>query len=288
MVLGFAAQGKVVYAHPSSGLFFEWFVSRPNGLVHELVQRPAKQPLRAAPETAVVAANEQIWQQRWASMLGTLAGQAKEKPHCGPRWAWPLLAKLRLTGEQNWTASTLGEVYSKSLNYWGVQMQRFGRWAEAGVWFDRALALNPNNLSARINAKYNQQCQRGDKQRLQAAVVEKEFQDLFAAYRNWAEILDANGPLDEPTFLLPAAQVLRPGANFRQAAEDFARCGELAPEWGEPKLWLALSYIDLRDFARGLELTERVQTSGPPQDGAGLAQLSDVPDDSIAGAGTDE
>jgi len=103
--------------------------------------------------------------------------------------------------------------------------------------------------------------------------VEKELHDRFAAYRNWGEILDANGPIDEPTFLLPAAQVLRPGLNFRQAAGDFARCGELAPEWVEPKLWLALSYIDLRDFASALELTERIQASGPPQDGAGLAQL---------------
>ena len=152
-------------------------------------------------------------------------------------------------------------------------MQRLGRWAEAGVWFDRALALNPNNLTARINARYNQQCQRGDRQRLQAAAVEREYDDLFTAYRDWAEILGANGPLDEPTFLLAAAQVMRQGANYRQAAGDFARCGELAPEWVEPKLWLALSYIDLRDFASALEMTEGVQTAGPPRDAAGLAQL---------------
>jgi len=273
LVSTFAAQDQVVYAHPSSGLFFERFEGRPNGLIHRLVQRGEKDTVRQALEPGVVATNEQIWQQRWTGTLETLAGQAKKKPHCGPPWAWPLLAELSLTGEQNWTASALGTVYSKSLNYWGVQMQRLGRWAEAGVWFERALALNPENLAAQINAKYNQQCQRGDKKRLEGAAIEKEFQDLFGTYRNWGEILDADGPVDEPTFLLRAAQVLLPGGNYRQAAGDFARCEELAPEWAEPKLWLALSYIGQRDFASALELTEGVQTSGPPQDGAGLAKL---------------
>ncbi len=113
----------------------------------------------------------------------------------------------------------------------------------------------------------------GTEQRLERASVEKEFGDRFAGYRNWAEILDANGPIDEPTFLLQTAQALRPGANYRQAAGDFARCTELAPEWAEPKLWLAWTYIELREFASAWELTERVQTAGPPQDGLGLAQL---------------
>ncbi len=273
LVSAFAKQGEVAYAHPSSGLFFEWFVDRPNGLIHRLVQRREKDTLPQTLEPGAVAANEQIWQQRWTGTLGTLAEQAKAKPHCGPPWAWPLLAKLRLTGDQNATASALGAVYSKSLNYWGVQMQRLGRWAEAGVWFERALALNPANLAAQINAKYNQHCQRGDRKRLEGAAVEKEFQDLFGAYRNWGDILNANGPVDEPTFLLRAAQALLPGGNYRQAAKEFARCGELAPEWAEPKLWLALSYIGRRDFAGALALTERVQSAGPPQDGAGLAQL---------------
>jgi tetratricopeptide (TPR) repeat protein len=273
LVSAFAAQGEVVYAHPSSGLFFERFQGRPSGLVHRLVPRGGKDTMPQPLEPAVAAANEQIWQQRWTGTVGTLAEQAKVKTHCGPPWAWPLLAALSLTGEQNFTASVLGAIYSKSLNYWGVQMQRLGRWAEAGVWFERALALNPDNLTARINETYNQQCQRGDKQRLAGAAVEKDFQDLFGAYRNWGEILDANGPVDEPTFLLRAAQVMLPGGNYRQAAAEFIRCGELAPEWAEPKLWLALSYIDLRDCARALELTERVQASGPPQDGAVLAQL---------------
>jgi Tfp pilus assembly protein PilF len=63
------------------------------------------------------------------------------------------------------------------------------------------------------------------------------------------------------------------GGNYTQAAEEFARCGELAPEWVEPKLWRALNYLVRRDFASALELTESVGTSGPPQDGAGLAEL---------------
>src|SRR5208337_5325284 len=69
------------------------------------------------------------------------------------------------------------------------------------------------------------------------------------------------------------AQALLPGGNYRQAAGEFARCEELAPAWAEPKLWLALSCIDRRDFAAALELTDRVRAAGPPQDPVGLAQL---------------
>ena len=84
LVLAFAAQGEVVYAHPSSGLFFEWFVARPNGLIHRLVQRGEKDPLPLTLEPGVVAANEQLWQQRWTGTLGTLAEQAKSETSLRP------------------------------------------------------------------------------------------------------------------------------------------------------------------------------------------------------------
>jgi tetratricopeptide (TPR) repeat protein len=133
--------------------------------------------------------------------------------------------------------------------------------------------LNPDNLAAQINAEYNRRCERGDRKRLDGPSIEKQFHDLLAAYRNWGEILSRNGPVDEPTFLFQASQALLPGGNDRQAARGFARCAALAPDWPEPKLWLALSYIDLRDFPNALELTESIQSSGALRDGTGLSQL---------------
>jgi tetratricopeptide (TPR) repeat protein len=166
-----------------------------------------------------------------------------------------------------------------------VQVQRQGRWGEAGVWFDRALALNPANLPARINAIYNRQCQGGDKRPLDGAAVERELRESFESYRNWADILDADGPVDEPTFLLRTAHAFLAGGDYRQAAREFTRCSELAPGWAEPKLWLALSYIGLQDFARALAATEQAQASAPPQDAGGLAELMTCQTTALQGLG---
>src|SRR5512140_952301 len=65
VVSAFAASGAVVYSHPSSGLFFERFVDRPNGLVHRLVRRQAARGAAERLEPSVVTANDQLWQQRW-------------------------------------------------------------------------------------------------------------------------------------------------------------------------------------------------------------------------------
>ena len=273
LVSWFAAQEPVVYLHPSSGLFFERFTDLPSGSMHRLVARAATNWLTQTLDSQVAATNEQIWQERWTNILQTIAGQMREKPQYGPFWERTLLHSLRFTAEKNFTASVLGAAYAKSLDYWGVQMQRLGRWPEAGVWFGRALQLNPESLAARINSEFNQRCQRGDRSRLDAALMEKEFPDLFGHSRNWGEILSQDGPVDEPTYLFEAARTYLAGGHNRQAAREFRRCAELAPAWPEPRLWLALNYIDLRDFASALEQTDHIQASAPPRNGAGLARL---------------
>ncbi len=271
LVSAFAAHEPVVYLHPSSGLFLESFTDEPNGAIHCL------KPVRAAEvrpglAAAIVATNEQLWQQRWTNGLKSLVTYTRaERRYSG--WAGSLMSSLRLTPERNRTALVLGAVYSKSLNYWGVTMQRLGSWAEAGMWFRRALELNPDNLSAQINALYNERWQRGEKTRLDGVTVEHQFRDLFARYNNWAEVLGADGPVDEPTFLFRTARILLPGRNYRQAAMWFARCAELAPEWVPPKLRLAESYLGLRNFSKALEVTDAIQTSGRQLGGPGLADL---------------
>ena len=152
-------------------------------------------------------------------------------------------------------------------------MQRLGSWLEAGVWFRHALELNPGNLAAQINALYNERWRRGEKERLDGAAVQLQFRDLFAKYDDWPAILDADGPVDEPTFLFRAALVMLPGGNNRQAARGFARCSELAPDWPPPKLRLAQSYLRLLDFSKVLAVTDEIQTSGQSLNGPGLADL---------------
>jgi tetratricopeptide (TPR) repeat protein len=166
-------------------------------------------------------------------------------------------------------------VSSKSLDDWAVQLQRLGRWQEAGRWFRRALDLNPDNLAARINVIFNERCRRGDTNRLGAAAVELEFRDLFARLGDWMEILSADGPVDEPTFLFRTSRLMLLAGHNRQAVAGFVRCVELAPDWMAPRLWLARGHLRLGNFAEVLNLTDQIQGSGHPLSGAGLAELLD-------------
>jgi tetratricopeptide (TPR) repeat protein len=275
LISAFAAREPVLYLHPSSGLFFEPFTDQPNGSVHLLVPCQVRDVVGQKLADAVVATNELIWQQRWTNGLMDLARQTKERPRSILEWAGPALRFLRLQTQQNPTAMGIGYAYSKSLDYWGVEMQRLGRWPEAGVWFRRALDLNPDNVAAQINILYNEHYRRGDKTRLDPEAVELQFRDLFARYGGWAEVLGSDGPVDEPTFLSRTGRVMLFSGNTRQAAAAFMRCAELAPDWMPPKLWLARSYLRLWDFAEVVKLTDRIQGSGQHLGAAGLAELLD-------------
>jgi tetratricopeptide (TPR) repeat protein len=120
--------------------------------------------------------------------------------------------------------------------------------------------------------KYAEACERGDKSPLNVTSIEKEFSGLFANYESWREVLRANGPVDEPSFLLQTGRVLLAGGNNRQALASFKRCVALAPDWLAAKYWVAQSYIKLRDFDHALETADRMQQSRP-QDGPGLSSV---------------
>ena len=266
----FALQEPVVYLHPSFSICHEPFADQPDGLVHLLVPRGNTTP---ALDSRTAEANERYWEQFWAGPLQTLAASARLRPGGEPAQVGPLATRLRLETEANPTASFLVNAYSKSLNFWGVQQQRLGRWREAGLWFQRALQLRPGNLAARINLEFNTRHQRGETRRLDLEAVQKQFLDIFAAYRNWQAVINADGPVDEPTFLFETGRAWLAGGKLRQAISEFARCAELAPDWQAPKLWLAQGHVAVREFASALHLTDRIQSEGLPGDGAGLAQF---------------
>jgi len=307
LVCDLAAHEAVIYLHPSFGILFELLSDRPKGCISELAPRTRQQspldnhpPLRPEGQRQgqgaevgdtpgftreIAALNEQLWQQRWTESLQTLAAHTKEEPKYPPGFARGLRKRLYLASQPNFTMSFVGAAYSRRLNDWAVRMQRLGRDPEAAVWFGRTLQLNPENLTARISLQFAERCRSGDKSRLKVASVQNEFSELFANYDSWREILKANGPVDEPSFLFRTGRVLLAGGNYRQAIAEFGRAEELAPDWPAPKLLLAQSYIELRDFSRALEVTDRSQASSPPQDGPGLARLLECRATALRGLG---
>jgi Flp pilus assembly protein TadD len=273
LISGFATNEPVVYLHPSSGFFFERFVDEPNGSIHRLVLRPDEQVSTPALADPVIAANEYIWQERWTNNLFQLALRTKETLQPASRPRRSSASWLGLGIERSAATPLLGSAYSKSLNYWGVQMQRHGRSEEAGVWFQRAIELNPDNLAARINREYNERCRQGDNSRLAIRRTRQQFSYLFSKFDNWWEVVSDNGPADEPTFLLQSGRILLATWNPRQATDAFARCVELAPRWLTPKLWLAQSCNSMQSFAAALTFTDELQASGDLLSGTSLAQL---------------
>ena len=229
--------------------------------------------------------DEHVWQERWTDFLQKMAEQTKEKPKYPPGMGRALRVALHLASKPNPTTSFIGAAYSKRLNYWGVQQQRRGRAQEAEQWFGRALALNPANLTAHINLEYAERCRRGDRTRLNVVSIENQYSELFAKHSDWRAIVIANGPVDEPSFLFRTGRVLLAQGFLRQAIPVFARSAELAPDWPAPKLWLAQTYVQLRDFSSALEVTDRIQPQNLPPDGAGLSRLLDCRATALNGLG---
>jgi len=257
---------SLVYLHPSFDYCFELFADQPHGPIHYLVERATNNVIGQRLDDRTAAANEQYWQQRWTDSLQALAGQTSEQATQQPRWATRLFDCLHLRTEQNRSTFLLGAAYARSLDYWGVQMQRLGQWKEASVWFQRALELNPGNLAAQLNLAYNQRYQRGDPAPLTPEDVGAQFADRLGKYRAWESVVKANGPFDEPTFLCRTAAILWADQNYHQAAREFMRCVELAPDQLAPRLGLAESYLGLSDYVSALRLAESISASSPPRD----------------------
>jgi len=265
------SNAPAVYLQPSSGLFFERFKVQPNGWSQWLTLAEHRtDPVCELPEARLVEIDRR-WQQRWEQELAGRAAQFDRARQVSSFWSQPFLKSLNLARPVNDTAVYLAEVYSKALNYWGVQMQRGGRSEAAATWFERALELNPNNLSARLNQEYARRRAAGAPERLSFDWVRETMPGLVARFQNWAEVISGNGPVDEPTLLLQSGRMYLVASSPRQARDCFARCAELQTNWPLPRLWLAQTEAVLGNFAAAARLTEPLLTE--KWEGPALVQL---------------
>ena len=277
-----AQKETLFWLGPAFTPLFEQFTASPKGVLWRLAPRKKGEPVRAA--TADVTAYAQIWEQRWTNHLQGLVTRARP----GGRDKPPpnLFADmLRLGPHHNATVSWLCDFYSRALNTYGVESRRFGRFQETEIWLRRALELKPDNLSARVTLEYTSRCLRGDCARLKTEAVHQQFPDLFNRNTDWRRNILVDGPVDEPTFLFRTGRVLGGAGLLRQSAAAFARSAELAPDWATPRLWLAQTALDLRDFTGALRLAEAIETSNLAVDGLGRARLLDCEASALWGLG---
>jgi tetratricopeptide (TPR) repeat protein len=237
-----AKTNELYYLHPSYGYYFEQFYQEPHGLVYKLKSLPEDSLLPPVPDKNQIDQNEAFWSRAETLAFGPIMrAVTPPDPYAPKSRGEQLLEKIHAPREQNPNAIPAGIFYSRSLNFWGVQLQRANELTKAAAAFAMAKQLNPDNVVADINLQFNQSLQAG--QRVLADVA-KVNRDQYGKYHNWNEVVNANGPFDDPSFRLAEGIVMATqNGYYRQAVATFARVRELVPDNLVARLWLGQIYV---------------------------------------------
>ncbi|HTV75649.1 MAG TPA: tetratricopeptide repeat protein, partial [Candidatus Baltobacteraceae bacterium] len=239
------------YLHPSFGYYFEQFYLEPHGLVYKLNTLPNNTLLPPPPDENLIAENNNFWARAEKTALVPVENKlAPPVPAGPPSLEQKLFARLHVSPEQDQDALVVGTFYSRSLNFWGVQLQRAGDLTNAAGCFQTALELNPDNVVAQINLQFNGTLRAGETTPVD---LSETTSDRFGKYHDWNEVLNANGPFDEPSFCFEDGVICARGGLLRQAVAPFERVRQLAPDNLPARLWLAQLYLASRLPDRALD-----------------------------------
>jgi tetratricopeptide (TPR) repeat protein len=178
-----------------------------------------------------MAENETFWARAAQSAFGPIASAvAPVDRNASSNLGSKLLDRLHIgRHEQNFNVRVVGGLYSRSLDYWGVQLQRANELEKAALRFQEAQKLNPDN-------------------------------DQFGKSGSWASVWNMNGPFDEPSFCYGEGVMLVEGGLMRQAVAPFERVRTLAPEDISTRYWLAQLYLASRLPDRALDALHDVES----------------------------
>lgn len=247
-----AESNRLFYLHSSYGYFFEGFYLAPAGLVFEMKLR-GRDPLDLPRlPGGLMEANEQVWTGLWESQLAGLVPPPAHRLN----YIQEKLKGLGLERPPRMQDRVLEEWYSMGLDAWAVALQREGRLAQARARFEQALALNTNNVSARVSLGCNTNLQGGV--RMGVDEVGKVAAALHGPERLNA-IMNVDGPFDDPTlsFLLGTSFIDQ--GLLLQAAEQCERVREMTPGALIPELTLAEIYNQLQMSARSRPLIDHAR-----------------------------
>jgi tetratricopeptide (TPR) repeat protein len=237
-----AKTNELYYLHPSYGYYFEQFYEEPHGLVYKLKILPEDSLLPPLPDKNQIAENEAFWSRAETQAFAPITRAVSPPDPNAPRSRGErLLIKFHVPREQNQNAILVGTIYSRSLDFWGVRLQRANELEKAAAAFILSKELNPDNVIAQINLQFNQSLHAGKSVPVDPSLASS---DHFGKYHDWNEVVNANGPFDEPSFCLAEGlNLASQNGYFRQAVASFERVRELAPDNLAARLWLGQIYV---------------------------------------------
>ncbi len=242
----------ICYLNPSFGYYFELFYLEPHGLTYQLKLLPDETLMPPSLSINLITENQNFWNEFAQTELPRLQMAPKPRdPNAIPKnFAEWLLMHLHGQSDFNPNVQLVNNFYSRSLDYWGVELQRAGRLPAAADCFTNAQSINPDNITAAINLEFNHSLQAGITTTIDPQRVTP---DQFGKSRDWNAVMNANGPFDEPSFIFANSLLLAQGGLMRQAIAPFTRVRQLAPDNFPVRLWLAQLYLYNRLPDRALE-----------------------------------
>ena len=230
------------YLNPSFGYFFELFYLEPHGLTYQLKALPEATLIPPPTTASLINENQNFWNQFAQNDLPRLQKAVTPRdPGAVPNnFADWLLMHLHDQSSVNPNAQIVAGLYSRSLDYWGVELQRAGLLTNAAACFANAQLINPDNIAAAINLEFNQSLQAGTPTVIDPRHVTA---DQFGKHRNWNAVMNANGPFDEPSFVFVNSALFAQNHLKRQPIATFNRVRQLAPDNLPVRLWLAQLYL---------------------------------------------
>ena len=260
MVNLLAKSNTVCYLNPSFGYYFESFYQEPHGLYYTMKWLPTETLLPPPLSQGLIAENEKFWTETTESVSHAIA-KAVTPPNSyrHKNFGDWVLWHLHAATEVNPNAIYVGTIYSRGLDYWGVQLQRAGMLDAAVTNFIAAQNLNPENVVAGINLEFNRKLRTGA---IPPVDLSRVSPDQFGQARNWAEVIGAFGPFDEISFTFEDGLIMATeNGLFRQAVTPFTRVRQLAPNYLDARLQLAQIYVFNRLPDRALEALHDPMTS---------------------------
>jgi tetratricopeptide (TPR) repeat protein len=260
VLLAIGQTNDLYYLHPSFGYYFEIFYPESHGLVYKLNYYPSNTLIAPLPSKAVIDENNAFWAKAETHTFpAVFAATAETNPQSDTNsfQLWMQFARLRK--EPNRDAMVARAAYSRSLNYWGVELQKCGDLPKAANVFERVQQLNPANLVAKINLECNQNLQAGRK------AESKSIEEIIGRYRSWDDVMSENGPFDQPKVCFEQGRIYARMGEYRQAANQFDRVRILDPENISARLGIAQMYVLTKMPEQALKTLDDIRAQTIPR-----------------------